>query len=197
ASVALSRIFGKGATLAPDRFTDQPDYESALRAYETDPKVRVLFDVGGNGTPMESFSTTGPSFPLPNTTATTWYLGEHGTLTSAAPTSNHADRLDDDPSAYPRTMKTVDDSLTPKYLWKPVPRGKALAYVTAPLTVDTVLAGTGSIDLSMRASKPDADIGVTISEVRPDGKETYVQSGWLPASQRALHPPASPQPPPG
>jgi predicted acyl esterase len=27
---------------------------------------------------------------------------------------------------------------------------------------------------------------VTISEVRPDGKETYVQSGWLRASQRAL-----------
>jgi predicted acyl esterase len=191
ASVALSRIFGKGATLAPDRFTDQPDYESALRAYETDPKVRVLFDIGGDGTPMASFSTTGPSFPLPNTTATTWYLGDDGTLTSAAPTAKGADRFEYDPSAYPRTMKTIDDDLTPKYQWKPVPKGKALAYVTEPLTADTVLAGTGSVDLWVQPSKPDVDLEVTISEVRPDGKETYIQSGWLRASQRALDEAAS------
>jgi hypothetical protein len=191
ASVALSRLFGKGATLAPDRFTDQPDYAAALRAYETDPKVRVLFDVGGNGTPMASFTTTGPSFPLPNTTATTWYLGDDGTLTSAAPTANAADRFEYDPGAYPRTMKTLNDDLTPKYQWKPVPNGKALGYVSEPLTTDTVLAGTGSVDLWVRASKPDVDLEVTISEVRPDGKETYVQSGWLRASQRALDPAAS------
>ena len=58
--------------------------------------------------------------------------------------------------------------------------------MTEPLAADTVLAGTGSVDLWVRSSKPDVDLGVTISEVRPDGKETYVQSGWLRASQRAL-----------
>jgi len=42
ATAALGRIFGRGATLAPDRFTDQPDYASALRTYEAEPKVRVL-----------------------------------------------------------------------------------------------------------------------------------------------------------
>jgi predicted acyl esterase len=30
----------------------------------------------------------------------------------------------------------------------------------------------------------DVDVEVTISEVRPDGQETYVQSGWLRASRR-------------
>jgi predicted acyl esterase len=33
---------------------------------------------------------------------------------------------------------------------------------------------------------PDVDLQVTVSEVRPDGKETYVQSGYLRASMRKL-----------
>ncbi len=186
ASVLLARVFGAGATLAPDRFTDQPDYASALRAYESEPRVRVLFDVGAQKSPMPAFATTAPSFPLPGTTPTTWYLGSGGTLTDTAPSSAQADRFRYDPSAFPRTMKTSDDDLTPEYGWKPVPAGKALGYVTEPLATDTVLAGTGSVDLWVRSSKPDVDLEVTISEVRPDGKETYVQSGWLRGSQRAL-----------
>src|SRR6185503_7718788 len=78
------------------------------------------------------------------------------------------------------------NEFTPQYVWKPVPKGKALAYATEPLTTDTVLAGTGSVDLWVRSSKPDVDLEATISEVRPDGEETYVQSGWLRASQRTL-----------
>ena len=46
ATIALSRVFGPGTSLAPDRFTNEPDYASALRAYEAEPRVRVLFDVG-------------------------------------------------------------------------------------------------------------------------------------------------------
>ena len=38
---------------------------------------------------------------------------------------------------------------------------------------------TGEID-----SAGDTDLQVTLSEVRPDGKETYVQNGWLRASHR-------------
>ena len=34
----------------------------------------------------------------------------------------------------------------------------------------------------------DADVEVNLSEVRPDGQEMYVQSGWLRASHRALDP---------
>jgi predicted acyl esterase len=192
ASIALSRAFGKGATLAPDRFTDEPDYETALRAYEAEPRVRVLFDVGAGGAPMPAFSTTAPSWPLPGTTATTYFLGAHGALTTAPPASaTGTDRYAYDPAAFPRTMRTVDDGLTPEYRWKPVPAGKAVGYVTAPLAADTVLVGTGSVDLWVRANTPDVDLEVTISEVRPDGKETYVQSGWLRASQRALDPQAS------
>jgi hypothetical protein len=31
---------------------------------------------------------------------------------------------------------------------------------------------------------PDVDLQATVTEVRPDGIETYVQSGWLRASRR-------------
>jgi len=31
---------------------------------------------------------------------------------------------------------------------------------------------------------------MTVTEIRPDGKETYVQSGWLRAGARALDPEA-------
>ncbi len=90
-------------------------------------------------------------------------------------------------------METVDDSelLARRTGGSRCPTGKALAYVTDPLADDTVLAGTGSVDLWVRSSKPDVDLEVTISEVRPDGQETYVQSGWLRASQRALDAAAS------
>ena len=58
--------------------------------------------------------------------------------------------------------------------------------MSEPLAADTVMVGTGSVDLWLRSTAPDVDLEVTISEVRPDGKETYVQSGWLRASYRAL-----------
>ena len=47
--------------------------------------MRVLFDVGAGNVPMPAFSATAPSFPLPGTTATTWYLGNDGALTESAP----------------------------------------------------------------------------------------------------------------
>jgi predicted acyl esterase len=60
--------------------------------------------------------------------------------------------------------------------------------VTAPLKADTAIIGAGAVHAWVRASAPDVDLQATISEVRPDGKETYVQSGWLRASLRKLDP---------
>jgi len=187
AAVLLSRAYGANVALAPDRFTGQPDYASALHAYEAEPRVRVLFDVGAAGAPLPAFSVTSSAFPLPHTTATTYYLGRDGKLTTARPTSaTAADTYVYDPSAFPATSTADGNQLSPSYTWKAVPAGKALGYVTDPLTADTVLAGMGSVDLWLQSTARDVDVEVTISEVRPDGQETYVQSGWLRASQRAL-----------
>ena len=50
-----------------------------------------------------------------------------------------------------------------------------------------VLAGTASVDLWLRSSAPDTDLQVTLSEIRSDGAEVYIQSGWLRASHRAMN----------
>jgi predicted acyl esterase len=38
----------------------------------------------------------------------------------------------------------------------------------------------------VQSSTPDVDLQATVSEVRPDGNETFVQNGWLRASERKL-----------
>jgi len=58
--------------------------------------------------------------------------------------------------------------------------------VTAPLAQNLVVVGAGSLHAWIQASTRDVDLQITVSEVRPDGIETYVQSGWLRASERKL-----------
>ena len=61
-----------------------------------------------------------------------------------------------------------------------------MAYATAPLSADTTVVGAGGVDLWVRSSTPNVDLQATISEVRPDGKETFVQGGWVRGNMRKL-----------
>jgi hypothetical protein len=73
--------------------------------------------------------------------------------------------------------------------WKvPDAPGGYAAYTSAPLARDLVAAGPASLDLWLTSTRPDTDLQVTVTEVRPDGQETYVQRGWLRVSQRRLDP---------
>ena len=58
--------------------------------------------------------------------------------------------------------------------------------MSAPLSSDTTAIGGGAVSLWVESSTPDVDLQATISEVRPDGNETFVQNGWIRASQRKL-----------
>ncbi len=49
------------------------------------------------------------------------------------------------------------------------------------------MIGSGSVDLYLQSNLGDTDLEVTITEIRPDGQEMYVQSGWLRASHRTLN----------
>ena len=70
--------------------------------------------------------------------------------------------------------------------WQQNPSGTAVSYVSAPLTANTTVIGSGAVHLWVRSSTPDVDLQATISEVRPDGNETFVQNGWIRASERKL-----------
>jgi predicted acyl esterase len=60
--------------------------------------------------------------------------------------------------------------------------------VSAPLPGAAVAIGAGAVRLWVKASAPSVDLQVTVSEVRPDGRETFVQNGWLRANERHLDP---------
>ncbi|MFI5046287.1 MAG: CocE/NonD family hydrolase [Acidimicrobiia bacterium] len=192
ASAILGAIYQKGASLPPDRFDPAGDYASQLAAYEAEPELRVRFDVGAGdaaGAPIAAFEATYASWPPPATTATTWYLTPGHTLADAAPRRGAPAEYRYDPAALPATVATSPgkgELGAPVFHWQPVPKGDGLAYETDPLAHDTVMLGTGSVDLWLGSTARDVDIEVTITEVRPDGQETYVQSGWLRASRRAL-----------
>lgn len=187
-----------GLTIPPDRFSPTTDFHTALAEFEADPPVRILWETGAAstaipGAPVPSAETRYAAWPVPDAKATAWYLQPGGGLASGlatGPGTRRPDRFVNDPAARPATSYTGSGGgiwqANPTYDWKPVVDGKSAAYVSAPLEKTVSVAGTGSADLWVSSSRPDADLQVTLSEVRPDGTERYIQNGWLRLSHRKL-----------
>jgi hypothetical protein len=186
-----------GVTLPEDPIQQQPDYASALAAFEALPPVRILFDNGAGrlpGQPYEAFERTFSSFPPKGTKGRKFFLGGNSALAARKPAKGGADRFTLDRNARPPTNFTGNTgagtgglwTATPPYEWTQSPTGTAVSYVSEPLDADATVLGAGALRAWIRSSVPDADLQVTVSEVRPDGKETFVQSGWLRGSLRKL-----------
>ncbi len=207
--------FGQGeppieAQLPRDPIQEHPTYEMAKAAWEAQPPVRVLFDNGAGenapgrqnpGWPYPGFEQSfeldqGPDSPglIEGTEARAWYVGPNGSLTDQPSGTAAADKFTWDAHARPLTNFTGDTgsgdnglwTATPPYNWTQDPPGSAVAYATPPLSEDTAVVGAGRADLWVRSSAPDVMLQATISEVRPDGKETFVQGGWLRTVARSL-----------
>lgn len=190
-----------GLAVPPDPRYAGLDYEAALAVYEADDPIRILFEQGAAddqppGSPLPRFEARFDAWPVPGAEATPWYLSADGAMASAAPAAS-AEPLSytADPDAVPATIYEGDSNAIWQaevpYDWREPPAGTAASWVSEPLAADTVAIGSGSVDLWIRASAPDTDLEVTLSEVRADGTEVYVQSGWLRASHRALDQAAS------
>src|SRR6185312_4301789 len=173
-------------------------YSASLAAFEQLPSVRVLFDNGAGGTrpgaPGAAFEQSFARWPVPGTQAQFWYLSFGGALVPGATRLPGADAFTWNPAARPRTDFSGNTGAgglwgaSPRYRWTANPAGTAVSYVTAPLASNVVVVGAGSLQAWISASAPDVDLQVTVSEVRPDGIETFVQSGWVRASERKLAP---------
>ncbi len=189
-----------GLRLPADPLQGRGSYAEALAAFEAQPRVRVLFDNGAGGpvpgAPGPGFEAGFGRFPPAGTRGRTWYFGAGGTLTDAKAVAPGADAFTWDRAARPATSFTGNtaggtDGLwtaAPPYRWSSDPEGTALAYVTPQLSADTTVLGAGAVQAWIRSSTPDVDLEATVTEVRPDGKETLVQNGWLRASRRKLDP---------
>jgi uncharacterized protein len=187
-----------GVTLPRDPIQEQPTYQSALAAFEGQPPVRVLFDNGAGssrpGVPQPGFEQSFDAFPIPGTTARPWYLSSDGSLRDARPAHAGADSFIWNAHARPPTDFTGDTAggknglwtETPPYHWAQPPARSAVTYTTAPLGANTTVIGAGAVRAWVRSSKSNVDLQATISEVRPDGRETFVQNGWLRANERKL-----------
>jgi uncharacterized protein len=195
---------GDQVTLPADPVQEKTTYAEALSAFTALPEVRVLFDNGAGsapaggstvaGNPYPGFEQSFSAFPVPGTTARSWYLGPEGALDEEPATSDGVDSYTSNASATPLTDYTGGTGAGGlwgvasqwKWNWTQPPAGSAVSYVTAPLSADTTAIGGGSVNLWVKSSTPDVDLQATISEVRPDGNETFVQNGWIRASERKL-----------
>ncbi len=201
---ALGLPSGDHVTLPPDPIQEKTKYAEALSAFEALPEVRVLFDNGAGtapsggttaaGNPYPGFEQSFSAFPIPGTIARSWYLGPEGALTEEPATSNGTDSYTSDASATPLTDYTGSagpgglwgNASQWEWNWVQPPAGSAVSYVSAPLSSNTTVIGGGAVNLWVESSTPDVDLQATISEVRPDGNETFVQNGWIRASERKL-----------
>ena len=185
-----------GVTLPPDPIQEEPTFEGARTAFEAQPPVRVLFDNGAGGEPGHPYPGFERSFarlPVPGTAGRSWYFGAGGAL-SDRPASRGADAFRWDAGARPKTDFEGNTgsgagglwTATPGYRWQEPPAGTAVSYLSEPLGDDVTVVGAGAVHAWIRSSKPNVDLQATITEVRPDGKETFVQSGWLRANERKL-----------
>ena len=199
----LTSVFGGSPIpLPPDRFTGAASFGAALASYESEPAVRLVWETGAGLTPGEPQGTAESTFsawPVPGTIDTSYYLQPGGGLADTA-----SQVSDSDPNAWssyrydPSSKRAstfdggsgdifkAETQIGPDIHWEQLAAGDSTSFLTQPFTTKTAFAGEGAVDLWLRSSAADTDIEVTLTEVRPDGVEEYIQSGWLRASHRKL-----------
>lgn len=194
APILAAGIFGTDDFELPaDRFEGMT-YDEALATFEAEPPIWVLFEEGaGNDTaraPVPTFAEEFDAWPIPSLEPTEWWLGQDGALVDAPEADNGRAEYLALPDGVPATFYDGNSSdiwkVDVEWDWQEPAPGTAATFLSAPLDSTLTMAGSGSADLWVNSNLGDTDLEVTLTEVRPDGQEMYVQSGWLRASQRKL-----------
>ena len=127
-----------------------------------------------------------PQVSVP-TRAVAYFLGNDGRLSAdTVPGAQSPETPDSYRYPVPGTAVDVGQS---ESQWGPLPadwKAGSLAYTSPPLQRDLLAYGSGSVDLYVSSTASDADLQVTLTEVLPDGREVFVQRGWLRLSDRAI-----------
>ncbi|MEZ5383550.1 MAG: CocE/NonD family hydrolase [Microthrixaceae bacterium] len=187
APMQFAEHFGASQELEPDRFADlADDFEAALERYLAEAPVRILFESGTThevaGAPGARYEISAESFPPPDCRAERWFLGPEGSL-GARPEGEGADRYLDDPDAGDVSYALTDEfndfiQPTVPIEWGYFDDDKTVSYQTAPLSAPVTIMGQGHVSLWLRPGTTDTSVQATITEIRPDGMEVRLQSGW-------------------
>jgi putative CocE/NonD family hydrolase len=152
--------------------------------YLAQDRVIVNWENGAKGGRNANWTETYPTWPVPGLTPWRLQLGADGRLTEGAGVAGKVDYtyLSEVGS---QERGGFDIAGEPPATWadRP-PDGMAASFTTPVLDADKVLLGSASLDLLVSSTAPDTDFEVTLTELRPDGKEVFVQQGWLRASHR-------------
>lgn len=192
---ALTEVYGEPLLLPPSQYSGLTA-EQTREAFSSESPIRIQFEQGASqpNLPVPNFEVEFDQWPPEETVPTTFYFNK-GTgedsfdLSSTQATGETSDSFVTDPDEGQEDTASSVDAIwtsTPNWNWPEPAPSAALTAVTAALTENLVLVGPVSADLWVSADDADAELEATISEVAPDGSETYVQSGWLQLSRRAL-----------
>ncbi|MFW2383968.1 MAG: CocE/NonD family hydrolase, partial [Acidimicrobiales bacterium] len=189
-----------GAELAvPESDLDGLDYETALQFYEAQEPIRVLYEVGAEqpNLPEPRFVESFSAWPIEETNVLEFSLRADGVLQTESSEVDQAvtgqsvvGSFTSDPSEGSQLTSTRRSQIwgaTPNWRWPLAEETHRARHVTAGFEETVVLTGSAVAELLVRLpdGEPDADLEVTLSDLAPDGSETFIQSGWLRLSRRA------------
>ena len=186
---------------AADRARYGTPFATAFKRYTAENPVIVNWENGAHGGRKSAWTQTYGDWPAPQTSVWRLNMTAKGALTST-PHPEGGDLPTQVDAANARLAGAVDYNYVPgvgsqarggheighevvqAHWGDRAPDGTYAAFETSALDADKVLLGSASVDLFVTSTAPDTDFQVTLSEVRPDGKEMFVQQGWLRASHR-------------
>ncbi len=178
-------------------YENEPSVAAARQAFEKgNARVTVLFDNGGGNPPGQmapEWQATYSTWPPESAVPTTYYLGDSGALSTSAPASGSVS-FKPNPSARPAFDLPSGANVwaaLPPYDWAPITGTAGVGFISGPLTENVAVVGPSSLNLWVKSTAADTDLQATISEVRPDGEEMFMNTGALRASDRHLDAAAS------
>ena len=179
--------------------TTRPEtFEEALARYNTEP-VQINWETHdsrpapGGRSRDAAWIETYSSWPPSNQTPYRLHFNDTGRMTPAPDADGGQVAYDYTPGTgtQARGGHAIADEIPSETQasWSETPpEGTFAMFESDALETDKLMAGSGSVDLLVSSTAPDTDFQVTLTEIRPDGQEVFVQQGWLRASHRAEDP---------
>ena len=179
------KLHPKKTTDVTETTTRPETFEEALARYVAEPRVIVNWEV--NRDRKAAWTSTFDTWPPSGLVADRLFATADGALVPERPATPGSVSYLYAPEVGSQERGGYDIAGEPAASWNDrPPAGTFATFTTAALTQDKVALGSASLDLMLSSTAPDTDLEVTLSEVRPDGKEVFVQQGWLRASHAAL-----------